>query len=282
MAAPVIMDVHASTFSQSQSLGAQVGGDATGTPPVFARREQYFANRQGDRSLRDASQNIIGSGLNAPIKYMMRRWRDLTGREPVGIINGVAGSALLQAADGGNGFWEVGVPGSLHGPAMAELQRVLRGLNLSPRCTPGRVYIHRMQGEQDGDNVAYHPSTVNGPLYQAALQAQHDACIAAVAEVPGWTFGKLCIYLLGRRESDANKTGWDEIREAQIAFAAANPATVLIVWDKCTALGPLVVDANGDHVSGWAFTDGLHYTGAAFRAMGQGGVTNLAIAEGLL
>lgn len=279
MAVRIIADVHHS-HGQSQGLGAQVGGDTSGSPPVFARREQYFANRQGDRSLRDASVNIIGAGLNAPIKYMMRRWRALTGREPVGIITNVAGSALLEAAASGNGFWQVGRPGSMHESAVGDLQRLLQGLNLSPRFIPGRVYIHRMQGEQDGDMV--NGTTVTGALYLAALQAEHDAFQAAIAAVPGWSMTKFCIYLLGRRQNDSNKAGWDEIRAAQIAFAVANPDTVLIVWDKCTELGPLAVDENGDWLSGWAFTDGLHYTGATFRAMGQGGVTNLATAEGFI
>lgn len=87
-----------------------------------------------------------------------------------------------------------------------------------------------------------------------------------------WGFEKLIVIppgFVGDDEADylADTRRWDLARAA--AQAACNGTTIINGCDWLDEFAPLVVDGNGDHISGTAKSDGSHYDGATNNAIGR-------------
>lgn len=238
--------------------------------PTFPAGVQ-FAGVPGTRALRDVSQGIIGAGLSSPMYYFLKRWRDLTGEHALSLMTNDGSTGLLKDA-GGKGSWQIGVENSLDDTSDANIRLTVEGINLSPRFSLSKIYVHWCQGEQDA--LMYNGDTVSRARYKAELQKIHDRVLRTASDL-NLSFGKFCVYETGRIVNARKPIRWEEICGAQNDFVAANPETSVLLFDKAKESGPLVVDARGDWVSGWSLSDQVHYSLAAWRAMGQAGAQNL-------
>jgi len=253
-------------------MGQSNSGVKTNDGILFPVGEGGFAHPSNGAGAGAMSIKFENDNSNIEWKYFAETWLAQTGRNAAFVQAGVSNTSLLKAAEAWSpaGSWELGID-SLYDAQAAKINAALATRTLSPAMKRGRIYVHWLQGERDAGSI--NGTTITADLYTAALDALVNQSMA------DYGASKFLLYKLGLNPANPPATGWPAIQAAQQAVADSN-AGAEMVWDKAANGTTLVIDGNGEWVSGWGYRADNHYSDNARRALGIGAAKNLAILEG--
>ncbi len=219
---------------------AQGGGDSASSPAITGIAYSYEGT-----AFTSAVDPVGGATDGSAWPAFANEWYSNTGRIPIFVETAVGGSALLAAAEDGNGDWSP--TGTLYAASVADALEVINH-SLFEAGQIASICVLWAQGEREGQSI--NGTTITGALYQSALES-----LAGNFETDIGT-AKFLVSLLGATNDGSYISGFDEIRAAQ--QSACDSASRMDVMFSRARYFP---DES-------KMADTLHYTQAGYNEIG--------------
>ncbi len=239
---------------QSNMEGRGLTGDAS---PAVSRGVAY---RYASSALTAITGDPVGGALNAScVPAFVNQWKTSTNHSTIYIEQATSGTALLAAADIGNGNWKKGV-GTLYTTALNEMNAAITHILAKTTFTINSKRILWAQGEREA--LSINGTTITAALYQAGLEELVDNFDA---DVTGG-INHFHIFELGAHNLGTGETDWAAIRSAQAGADAAR-AKASIIFTGCK-----------NFPAQSKMEDDFHYTRTGLNEMGtQGAIAAAAV-----
>ncbi len=195
-------------FNITGQSNAEGRGDSTLSP--IAMYGRFFSAGSITAPLVDP---VGGATTGSMWPSLSNEWYNQTKYISIFVESAKGGSALLAAADDGNGNWSP--TGTLRAAAVSNINTAIQAINNSPIYKLRNVYFIYDQGETESQ--AINGTTITGPLYNQALQ---DLGTFFKAQVPEMTI--MGVIRTGNKTPRSQESGWADIRTAQEAACTAS------------------------------------------------------------
>ncbi|MEM6650114.1 MAG: DUF2793 domain-containing protein [Pseudomonadota bacterium] len=238
-------------------------GNAAQSPILLGGVGYHFNNQSAYEVMRDPVGDANTGGC---LPSFAARWHQQTGRTVLAIEAAEGGSALLPAAQSGNGNWDK-ISGSLYGSATTAANAAIAAVQTDTIFTLTGQYVLWGQGERDSQALHSGTAGVSQANYETALQ---NLITNLEVDLSGGLDG-FFIFETGARDdaaAAAEEPSWAAIRAAQNNVASS------------IAKAHMVFTNAKNFPSQGKMSDALHYTQTGYNEMGDVGATNAAATLG--
>ena len=251
---------------------------------VYSPRDPYIF----DNPFKNGSTPTATWGQSSPWPHFAYQWYQDTGRASVWLNLAVAGTPLMKTSiPAGANHWDVTelnkclladytyTPGAETRTRRQMIQDFYDAIAENPRLQIGEKHLTWVQGEADANIGSPDPAG-----YEVALNNLFDFAKT------NYGIQYFSIFGLGHKGDNASQiASWESFSYAAFrniqSNVANNRADTFFVLNAAKETGPLTVDANYFHISGWDYSvaDNVHYTSESYRCMGRTGARNLKLAR---